>query len=83
MSLVYRGTTDSTKHAYSLITTLIKDPEVDIFQTLQKSKLPVVTTSSWDKTVSTVAVSTRVNGQNVGHMLYKNNLTRQYFHLDK
>lgn len=56
-SAVCRGSSEAMKQAYTLITALIKDPEVDILQMLPKSKPSVVTTSSWDKAVSTVAVS--------------------------
>lgn len=52
----FRGSSDATKQAHTLIAALIKDPEVDIWQMLPKSKLTVVTTSSWDKTITTVAV---------------------------
>lgn len=57
--IICRGSSEATKQAHTLITVLIKDPEVDILQMLPKSKLNVVTTSSWDKSVSTIAVSTR------------------------
>lgn len=52
-----RGSADATKQAHSLITALIKDPDVDIQQMLPKSKLTVVMSSTWDKTVPPVAVS--------------------------
>lgn len=52
----FRGSSDATKQAHTLIAALIKDPDVDILQMLPKSKLAVVTTSTWDKTVSTIAV---------------------------
>lgn len=54
--ITFRGSSDATKQAHTLIAALIKDPDVDILQMLPKSKLAVVTTSSWDKTISTVAV---------------------------
>lgn len=53
----FRGSSEATKQAHTLIAALIKDPDVDILQMLPKSKLTVVTTSSWDKTISTAAVS--------------------------
>lgn len=59
------------KQAYTLITALIKDPEVDILQMLPKSKATVVTTSSWDKAVSTVAVSMHEDVR-VGEKMYGN-----------
>lgn len=55
-AVAYRGSSDATKQAHTLIAALIKDPDVDILQMLPKSKLTVVTTSTWDKTVPTVAV---------------------------
>ena len=42
-----------------MIALLIKDPEVDITQMLPKPKVPVVSTSSWDKT--TISVSNTVS----------------------
>lgn len=62
-----RGSSDATKHAHSLITTLIKEPEVDIVQMLSKSKLNIVTTSAWDKSVSTVAVSAPKSTMSLWH----------------
>lgn len=53
----FRGSSDATRQAHTLIAALIKDPDVDILQMLPKSKLTVVTSSSWDKTVPTLAVS--------------------------
>lgn len=47
---IYRGSSDATKQAHTLIAALIKDPDVDILQMLQKAKPTVVTCSSWDKT---------------------------------
>lgn len=60
-----RGSSDAMKQAHALIAALIKDPEADIVQMLQKSKLTMVTTPSWDKTVSTVAVSNIRNRINI------------------
>lgn len=67
--LIYRGSSDATKQAHTLIAALIKDPDVDILQMLPKSKLTVVTTSSWDKTVSTVAVRPNYYTNKTGKIL--------------
>lgn len=49
--IYFRGSSDATKQAHSLIATLIKDPDVDILQMLPKTnKSAVATTSLWDKT---------------------------------
>ncbi|XP_070515069.1 ankyrin repeat domain-containing protein 17 isoform X3 [Cardiocondyla obscurior] len=55
--ITIKGSSEATKQAHSWITLLIKEPDVDILQLLPKSKLSVVTTSSWDKSISTVAAS--------------------------
>lgn len=54
-----RGSSDATKQASSLISTLIKEPEVDILQVLAKNKLSIVTSTSWDKSI--VPISTVSN----------------------
>ncbi|XP_050294137.1 ankyrin repeat and KH domain-containing protein 1-like isoform X2 [Anthonomus grandis grandis] len=49
--ITIKGTPDITKQAHNLITTLIKDPEVDIMSILPKSsKAATSTTTLWDKT---------------------------------
>lgn len=49
--ITIKGTPDITKQAHSLITTLIKDPEVDIMSVLPKTpKVANSTTTLWDKT---------------------------------
>ncbi|XP_066252742.1 ankyrin repeat domain-containing protein 17 isoform X3 [Euwallacea similis] len=49
--ITIKGTSEVTKQAHSLITTLIKDPEVDIMSILPKtSKATSTTTTLWDKT---------------------------------
>ncbi|KMQ87999.1 ankyrin repeat domain-containing protein 17 [Lasius niger] len=59
------GSSEATKQAHTLISILIKDPDVDILQMLPKSKLNVITTSSWDKSVSTIAAcKTKVGSVN-------------------
>ncbi|XP_066594349.1 ankyrin repeat and KH domain-containing protein 1 isoform X2 [Prorops nasuta] len=55
--ITIKGSSDATKQAHTLIAALIKDPEVDILQMLQKSKLTVVTTPTWDKPVSSATTN--------------------------
>ena len=52
----FRGSAEATRQAHTLITALIKDPDVDILQMLPKStKLAVVSVSSWDKSSAVVS----------------------------
>ncbi|CAG9773085.1 unnamed protein product [Ceutorhynchus assimilis] len=49
--ITIKGSTDITKQAHNLITTLIKDPEVDIMSLVPKSaKTTSSSTTLWDKT---------------------------------
>lgn len=49
--ITLKGSTEATKHAHSLIATLIKDPDVDILQMLPKTnKSSSSSTTLWDKT---------------------------------
>ncbi|CAH0553399.1 unnamed protein product [Brassicogethes aeneus] len=49
--ITIKGSADATKQAFQLITTLIKDPDVDILQMLPKTnKAASTTTTLWDKT---------------------------------
>ncbi|KAK9891834.1 hypothetical protein WA026_016633 [Henosepilachna vigintioctopunctata] len=61
--ITIKGTPESMKHAHSLITALIKDPEVDILQMLPKAlKSNTSTTTLWDKTqLGTKKVSGKVS----------------------
>lgn len=45
-SITIKGTNEATKQAYHLITTLIRDPDVDIFQVLKKEGIGKVVTAS-------------------------------------
>ena len=52
----FRGSLEATKHAHSLITALINNPDVDIMQMLSKTKF-ALPSSTWDKPIPTVSVS--------------------------
>ncbi|KAF7285836.1 ankyrin repeat and KH domain-containing protein 1-like isoform X5 [Rhynchophorus ferrugineus] len=52
-AITIRGPPEATRQAHALITTLIKDPDVDIASMLSKTPKPAtVTTTLWDKTQS-------------------------------
>ncbi|XP_015120124.1 ankyrin repeat and KH domain-containing protein 1 isoform X6 [Diachasma alloeum] len=55
--ITIKGSTDATKQAHTLIAALIKDPDVDILQMLPKSKLTVMTSSTWDKSMVPAAAA--------------------------
>ncbi|XP_063991506.1 ankyrin repeat and KH domain-containing protein 1 isoform X7 [Diachasmimorpha longicaudata] len=55
--ITIKGSTDATKQAHTLIAALIKDPDVDILQMLPKSKLTVITSSTWDKSMVPAATA--------------------------
>ncbi|KAL1505978.1 hypothetical protein ABEB36_005419 [Hypothenemus hampei] len=74
--ITIKGTPDITKQAHNLITTLIKDPEVDIMSILLKSSKTVSTTTTlWDKT----QIATK---KNAGKLVTatQNNAVSQTFH---
>lgn len=48
--IFYRGPSEVTKQAHTLIIALIDDPELDITQILPKPSKPVTSCGSWEKT---------------------------------
>ncbi|XP_037909760.1 ankyrin repeat and KH domain-containing protein mask isoform X3 [Hermetia illucens] len=58
--ITIKGSSDATKQAHYLITTLIKDPDVDILQMLPRPNIPSksspVVVNSWDKNSSSTFV---------------------------
>ncbi|KAL6268769.1 hypothetical protein P5V15_001894 [Pogonomyrmex californicus] len=62
--ITIKGSAESIKQANALISLLIKDPDVDIIS-ITKSKSNVVTTSAWDKSISTVAPSKMKTGGSI------------------
>ncbi|XP_033224897.1 ankyrin repeat domain-containing protein 17-like isoform X3 [Belonocnema kinseyi] len=61
--ITIKGSLDATKHAHALITALINNPDVDILQMLAKTKLALIASSTWDKTIPTISASkTKVGG---------------------
>lgn len=68
--ITIKGSAEACKQAHMLITTLIKDPDVDILQMLPRTTKTVITSSLWDKTNAAVTAkkNLKVVSSNASHL---------------